>query len=233
MSKRDFSQISDFTTQESVFSMPGLKKQRGSKSSSKAVVPFKRYKQPTTWNRVILSQTVDYDADLTTDVSHGFGFTGSNLFVNGVATVTYDDASTLSALFDQVRVHKVEMTIRPAANQLSYNDQGLSSGQTNIPWGYCSFDYNSGSNPSLASIRQYSDCKTFMLDRMYKRTCYPRISNGNTTDMGSNRKDVFAPIAGTAPWYGILVYLDLAHEVWTYGTVRFSFKVYLELTNSR
>jgi len=230
--KRDFSQ---FTTQESQSqsqSMP--KRTKYAKRSSKAMVPYKRYKElSSSYNRTIISQTVDYDYDLTVDVTAGFSFTGQALYRNGVSVVNYSDASSIAALYDLCRVHKVEMTILPGNSDFDYNNNGLSSGSRNIPYLYTALDYTDSANPSLANVRENSTCQVARLDKVYRRTFYPRQPNNNVTDMGANRKNLFTGTDSISQYMGIKVYIDLAQQVWTYNIGRISFKVFLELRDSK
>lgn len=195
----------------------------------------KLYKAPrTSFNKTMVATTVDYDVEFTADVSHGFGFSPTHLWVNGVSTTAYVDAAGWQSMFDLIRVHKVEMTILPGNNYLGYGTNTLSTGQRNIPYGYCATDLNSGGNPSLNGIRERSDCETFSLDRMYKRSFYPRLfASDYVTDVGANRKNLFVPVSADLPWYGVLLYLDLKTVALTYDVCRISFKVYVELSSSR
>jgi len=209
------------------------------KRSSKLVRYAKKgkmYRAPkmASYNKTIIATTVDYDVDFTADVSHGFGFSPSALWVNDVTSTTYIDATSIQGLFDLARVHKVEMTILPGNNTLGYDANSLSTGARNIPYGYCATDLNSGGNPSLNGIRDRSDCQTFSLDKMYKRTFFPRLrASDQVTDCGRNNRNLFVPVASDIPWYGVLLYLDLKTVALTYDVCRISFKVYLELSSSR
>lgn len=186
------------------------------------------------YNKTIISTTVDYDVEFTADVSHGFGWSPSHLWVNGVSTTAYVDAASMQGLFDLARIHKVEMTLLPGNNFLGYGTNTLSTGQRNIPYGYCATDLNSGGNPSLNGIRDRSDCETFSLDKAYKKTFYPRMfASDFVTDVGRNRNNLFVPVSSDIPWYGALLYLDLKTVALTYDVARISFKVFIELSSSR
>lgn len=235
--KRTYSQ---FTTQEDYTQdiMASTARPAYGKRSNKLARYARKskiYRAPKTasYNKTIIATTVDYDVDFTADVSHGFGFSPSALWVNDVSSTGYIDAASIQGLFDLARVHKVEMTILPGNNQLSYGNT-ITTGQRNIPYGYCATDLNSGGNPSLNGIRDRSDCQTFSLDKMYKRTFYPRLrASDQVTDCGRNNKNLFVPVASDIPWYGVLLYLDLKSVALTYDVCRISFKVFLELSSSR
>lgn len=194
------------------------------------MVPFKRYKAPSSsYNRTIISQTVDFDYDLTVDFTAGFSFSGQSLFRNGVSVANYTDASSIAALYDLCRVHKVEMTILPGNSDFDYNNNGLSSGARNIPYLYTCIDYTDSANPALSEVKDNSTCQVARLDKVYRRTFYPRAPSNNIVDMGTNRLNVFSQANTTIQYQGIKIYIDLAQQVWTYNIGRISFKVFLEL----
>lgn len=190
--------------------------------------------QRASYNKTIISTTVDYDVEFTADVSHGFGFSPTHLWVNDISSTAYIDATTWQNLFDLCRIHKVEVTILPGNNYLGYGTNTVTTGQRNIPYGYFATDMNSGGNPSLNGIRDRSDCETFSLDKMFKRTIYPRMRAADgITDVGANRSNLFVPVTQDTPWYGCLLYLDLKSVALTYDVCRISFKVFVELCSSR
>lgn len=196
--------------------------------------PSARPQKWASFNKTMVATTVDYDVEFTADVSHGFGFSPTHLWVNGVSSTAYVDAAGWQSMFDLIRVHKVEVTILPGNNYLGYGTNTLSTGQRNIPYGYFATDLNSGGNPSLNGIRERSDCETFSLDKVFKRTIYPRLfASDYVTDVGANRSNLFVPVSADVPWYGALLYLDLKSVALTYDVCRISFKVFVELSSSR
>jgi len=152
--------------------------------------------------------------------------------VNAVPGVT-----EIHAVFGMMRVHKVEMTILPAANSLDYNNQTLGSGTTNIPYVYHAIDYQDGNNPTLAEIRTNPTCRVDSLSKPIKRTFYPRLEGSNGIIDLSNiaRRNLFqeAGQPSSQKYHGIKVYIDMNNQVWTYGQVRISFKIFYEVRQSK
>lgn len=193
--------------------------------------------RPATFNKTILSLIVDYDVDFTADVSHGFGFSPSALWVNGVSTTTITGASEIAACFDLVRIQKVEVTLLPGNNVLSFGNT-VTTGQRNIPYLYHCIDYNSGDNPSLNAIRQQPTCIVDSFDHVIRRTIYPRPSmdqssgaNGLTNLSADPR--IFTSVSSDIPAYGIKIYADLFNTPLTYDIARFSFKIFYECVMGR
>jgi len=186
-------------------------------------------------NRCIIPLTCGFNFDLTADVARGFAFDTSNFYVGGGIN-PIPGAAEVQAVFSMMRIHKVEMTILPKANVLAYNDQSLSSGQTNIPYVYHAIDYQDGNNPTITEIQQNPTCKTNSLDKVIRRTFYPRIEGSNgVIDVGQNRRNIFqeSGVTSTQKYHGIKLYIDMNSEVWTYGGLRVVFKVYFECMQSK
>lgn len=193
--------------------------------------------RPATFNKVILSLIVDYDVNFATDVSHGFGFSPSALWVNGVSTTTIVGASEIAACFDMVRIQKVEVTMMPGCNFLGFGANTITTGSRNIPYIYHCVDYNSGDNPSLAAIRQQPTCMTESFDHVIKRTIQPRVSSSGSTGNGvtnmSANPHLFTSVSSDIPAYGFKVYADLFDTALTYDVARFSFKIFYECIMGR
>ncbi|CAN0445755.1 unnamed protein product, partial [Ectocarpus fasciculatus] len=112
-------------------------------------------------------------------------------------------ASEITDLFEFIRVSKVEITIIPGQNQMSYTSTGATETR-NIPWLYEGADLNGGVNPSLTDMRELSSTRTHLFDKVIRRTIYPKIRNGGgITDLSSATKNQY--VSGTSfsyPWYG-------------------------------
>lgn len=243
------SQTNDFfttqETQDTQESMSGYgRKRKASSSSSRSVKRTRpgvtRVPRPmapgTNANSCIVPLTVDRTFDLTADFARGFSFGCEYLTESAGAQIAIPGASELAAVFSLMRVHKVEVTILPAATGLDYNAQTLSSGVTNIPYVYEGVDYQSYAAPSLSVMQQNPSCRTHILNKPIRRTIYPRLEGNNgIVDVGSNAKNIFKRSnAGSAQlWYGWKCYIDMANQVWTYGSGRISFKIYYECMQSK
>lgn len=189
-------------------------------------------------NRCTIPLTITRSFDLTADIASLFEFDARNLHILGTQAGSYavPGAAEVAAVWDLMRVAKVEMTILPAANVLAYNDQTLSSGQTNIPYVYHAFDPVGNVAPTLSSIQQLSTFRSASLAKGIKRTFYPRLEGSNgIVDVGINRKNLFekSTSESTQKWRGISLLVDLQNEVWTYGSFRVLFKVYYECMMSK
>jgi len=194
--------------------------------------------RPSTFNKTVLSLIVDYDVDFTADVSHGFGFSPSALWVNGVSTTTIVGASEIAACFDMVRIQKVEVTMLPGNNFLGFGTNTVTTGQRNIPYIYHCIDYNNGDNPSLAAIRQQPTVMVDSFDHVIRRTIHPRVSMSQSsgfngiTSMSPN-PNLFISVGSDIPCYGLKIYADLFNTPFTYDVARFSFKIYYECIMGR
>lgn len=244
------SQTQDFfttqETQETQESMPGYARKRKASSSSSSK-PYKRARPgvsrvPRTLapggnaNSCIIPLTVDRTFDLTADFARGFSFGCEFMTESAGAQITIPGAAELATVFSLMRIHKVEVTILPSATGLDYNAQTLSSGVTNIPYVYEGVDYQSYAAPSLSVMQQNPTCRTHILNGPIRRTIYPRLEGANgVVDIGSNARNIFKRSnAGSSQlWYGWKLYIDMANQVWTYGSGRISFKIFYECMQSK
>lgn len=166
-----------------------------------------------------------------------FQFDHANIWING-SNFAVGGLSDISAVYELIRVKKVEVTIMPAANSLDYNNQTLSTGQTNIPYMYTAVDYT---NPTLAlthaSIKQNPTCKMHSFDKTIKRTFYPRCQrDSDLVDVGMNDKNLFVRAntgSSQLRWNGFQMAGDLSSQPWTYGGGRIDFKIFYECIMSR
>lgn len=206
------------------------------RSKSRSLVksrPYKRYQSPA-FNKVIVSQIVDYNGAFTADVVGGFGFSATRLWRNEVVDAYYPNDYV--GVFDMCRIIKVEMFIFPACNSLGYGSNTVTTGARNIPYGYCALDYNDNANPATAAeIKQYSTCERFSLDKPYMRTFYPRLADASAiVNMGNDGRKMFVKTGSeNVIWNGVKIYMDLDTQVFTYDVCRISFKVFMELRSSK
>lgn len=218
--------------------MPSVKRYK--KSASKRRYKFSKRTAEVAGkgssNSCIIPCTVDYDYDLTADPAHGFGWSASNLWVNGVSVTPISGASDLAAVFDCVRVAKVEITIMPGCDSLDYGTNTVTTGTRNIPYVYEAFDPNDSTNPSIANMRELATTRTHMLNKVIKRTIYPTLVevSGGIVDLGKNQKNIFVT-SGTnsQQWCGWKFYADMFNTALTYAIGRISFKVFYECRQSR
>jgi len=224
------------------FPMPSLKRSRSNVAAKSA----KRYKRAggkakstipgSGSNRCIIPLIVNYDMALTTDPAKGFAFDTTNYYIDGGAGVAINGATDIAAVFDMARIQKIEVTLMPAANSLDYNNQTIGTGVTNIPYVHTAVDYNEAGQPTLAEIQSNPTCTTGLLDKVFRRTYYPRLEGSNgVIDVGVNRNNIFmsTAAASTQKWNGFKVYIDMKTQVWTYGTCRISFKIFYECMQSK
>lgn len=189
---------------------------------------------------VIIPIVTSYDAPLTADPSFAFQFAPQHLIVNGTA-ITITGAGDLNSTFELIRVHKVEVTVLPAATGLDYSAQTLSSGTTNIPYVYHAVDYvDPEGGRDLNQIRQNPTCRMDLLNRPIRRTLYPKIApQGILYDMGTNQKNLFMRSNATTSLQenafanGYVFLGDMKDQAWTYGQLRFNFKIFYECKMSK
>lgn len=185
-------------------------------------------------NTCLIPRIVIYDLAFTTDSARGFGFSNGWLYVNGAQTVAIAGFSELSALFDLVRIHKVECTLLPGNNSFDYAANTVTTGTRNIPYVYDAFDPNDSSNPSLSDIQQMATCHTHSLDKRITRTIYPNCSpSTSVVDSGVQRKNQWVKSnVDSVQYCGWKVYADLQTDVFTYDVARCSFKIFYECKGS-
>jgi len=183
-----------------------------------------RYKQPSSFNKTIIATVVEYDTTIATDIQFGFGFSPTDLWVNGTSTLAYP--TSVSGIWDLVRVVKVEVTVMMSSNSKEVNSVG-----SMLPYCLDAFDPNSGT-ASFASIRQNSTCQIFRADAVRKRTIYPNLlQSSGVVDVGRNRKNMFVGAGQDQPWYGYHFCLD-TNIAMSDQPIRFAFKVFLECRGS-
>lgn len=187
-------------------------------------------------NRAIIPLTYNYDFDLATDRRLAFSFDTVNAWVNGVAN-TITGAAEVNEVFGLMRVMKVEVSIMPAATDLAYNDQSLSTGSTNIPYLIEAVDYEDGTIPDLIELRQNATARTHLFNKVIKRTFYPRIDGNNgIVDVGTNQRNMFQRSGTTGSsqrWNGFKFITDNVAVNWTYGSGRAYFKIFYECMQSK
>jgi len=211
----------------------------GTKKSALMRIP-RRVSMDKPSNSVIIPIVTSYDAPLTADPSFAFQFAPQHLIVNGTA-ITIVGANDLITTFELMRVHKVEVTVLPAATGLDYNAQTLSSGTTNIPYVYHAVDYvDPEGGKDLNQIRQNPTCRVDLLNKPIRRTIYPRMGpQGIIYDTGVNQKKLFIRSNATTSLQenaysnGYVFLGDMKDQVWTYGQLRFNFKIFYECKMSK
>lgn len=185
-----------------------------------------RYKQPSTFNRCVIATTCGYDVLLSADTGVSFGFSPTNIWVDGVSGLNYP--LDISGIWDLCRVQKVEMTIMCTANSLEFG----ATATTPIPVCYHAFDPNTSTIPTLTSIRQNSTCQSDRCDKVIRRTFYPNIVPDAVVDLGNARKNKFLSVYRDDPFNGILCFFDTFSTAPAAVAARFSFKVFLEVRAS-
>lgn len=187
-------------------------------------------------NSCIIPLSTFYNFNLTADVSAAFRWDTAYLYVDATAFAV-PGASELHNVWELMRIQKVEIIIRPSATDLAYNDQTVTTGQTNIPFVYYATDYQDPNNgKSLAAIQQNPQVRYSQLNKIIRHTVYPRITaDGPIIDVGMNYKNLFmrAGTSNTNSWSGFVMHVDLTSQVWTYGTFRIDFKIFYECMNSK
>lgn len=187
-------------------------------------------------NSCIIPLNYFYTFGLSTDVSAAFRWDTAYAYIDGTGYAV-PGASELHNVWELMRVQKVEIIIRPGATDLSYNDQTVTTGQTNIPFVYYATDYQDPNNgKSLAAIQQNPLVRYSQLNKIIRHTVYPRITaDGPIVDMGANHKNYFmrAGTSNTNSWSGFVLHVDLASQPWTYGQLRVDMKIYYECMNSK
>lgn len=213
-------------------------------SSSSAIARKARFSvRPTkqlggTANRCIIPLIFDYDAPLTADISLSFQWNNEGCSVNGGAFSTVTGLTNLQNTFTLIRVHHVEVSVLPSAESLSYQSQSITTGTTNIPYFYDAVEFiDPPGNRTLAAIQSNPTCRTNLLNKVQKRTIYPRLQGtSDLVDVGKSDKNSFIQSdnsSGNTWWNGYTCYADMQSQVWTYGQARISMKIFYECMLSK
>lgn len=229
------------STQESMptqssFSGYGRKRRRSSRS---AVTPYRRVPRSigsrNPGQRTVVALSGSRNFPLTADPTCALSFDMSGFYVNGTVN-TIQGLSELVAVYDMLRVMKVEVTLLPAANSLDLANQTITSGVTNIPYIYHAIDFNDETTPTLAELQQNPTTKIDRADRVIRRTFYPRVDGSNgIIDVGTNHKNLFmrSNASSTQKWFGFKWYGDMVFQTWTYGNITMNVKVFYECMQSK
>lgn len=185
----------------------------------------------------ILPLIHSHEFQLAADPILAFAFDHNNIYINGTGFAVIG-LSDIAAVFELIRVKKVEVSILPAANSLDYNNQTLTTGQTNIPYIYTAVDYtNPALSLSLSSIKQNPTCRVHSFDKTIRRTFYPRAqTDDDLVDVGVNNSNTFVranSASSQCKWNGFQMCGDLSSQPWTYGGGRIDFKIFYECVISR
>lgn len=212
----------------------------GGESGSKAKKPklfMPRYRNlGGTGNRALIPLMHSINFDFTADPVLALQWDCTNQYLNNAGTAV-NGLTQLHATWELMRVHKVEITILPSATDLSYGEQTVTAGQTNIPYIYEGIDYVDPVNGAASgAIQQNPYAKIHLFNRPIKRTIYPRLEGSNgIIDVGLNRKNLFirSDSLSTQRWNGFVMFGDMVNQVWTYSTGRIVCKIYYECMNSK
>jgi len=184
-------------------------------------------------NTCIIPLSINHNLAFTADPQYGYGWTAAALWVNGSSMSAIPGATELAAVFDLMRIVKVECTVLSGCDTLSWGANTIGTGTRNIPYVYEAFDPVSGTNPTgISQMQQLSTCRTHMANKIIKRTIYPTLSDDNviqTLDRGQFVKSG----NNTIPWYGWKLLMDLENTALTYDIGRVEFKVFYECRSSK
>lgn len=185
-------------------------------------------------NTVIIPTVTEYDSSLSADFAHGFGFTTANLWVNGASYQSITGASEIAAVFDLMRLVKVEVTMLPGYNMLEITNS-TAGGVNALPWLYHAFDPNDSTNPSLTDMQGMSSLVISDFVKAQRRTIFPNLLvNSASVDLGRQRNTEFVKAGdNTLQWCAFKMYVDCVASTYAYMTVRVSFKCFFECTASK
>jgi len=85
--------------------------------------------------------------------------------------------SELTALFDRYRLTKVQLTFIYGKNSANITQTTTAGANTNLPCLYTAIDLDDDSAPAnIDELLEYETCHVDRLDKIVKRTVYPRIA---------------------------------------------------------
>lgn len=209
-------------------------------STSSSYVPAKRGKVSSKVRRIprapksgaaLVKRCVTYSHDFNVDLGVGFGFSPTNLWVNGASSTAIPLASDISNLYDLCRVKYVDMIITPFANVHEIASDTVTTGIRNIPIIYYCEDKTDNDVPNLNSLFQQDTLKVDMFDKVIRHRVYPRINTGsNTVNLAYGKQWVLT--AADLPANGIKMYVD-TNVAQTYLGCRINFIITYECKDAR
>lgn len=210
------------------------KKNRSKKNGRKSNARPKLQRDVAASNTAIIPLISSYDTDLTTDVSKGFGFTTAALWVNGVSVQAISGAAEVAAVFDLMRIVKVEITMIPGYNTLEITNS-TAGGINALPYLYHAFDPNDSTNPSLTEMEGNSTTMISDFTSVHRRTIHPNLLiNTAIADLSRTRSNEFVKSGDNSHQYvGFKVFADLVASTYQYAKCRFVFKIFYECTSSK
>lgn len=158
-------------------------------SIPRTVGTFHNYKN----QEVVICRTYAFEATMK-NADNGFraGVAFSNRGLRfdldtGPVTPDWPGFADMSALFDLTRLEKVEVSVFPCKNVMSYDgvngSNATGTGGGILPILYTAQDDNDANIPLFADITQYNNVQISLLDKMNKRTYY--MKTGTTTALSN------------------------------------------------
>lgn len=185
--------------------------------------------------RTIVPLCVNTNHVLTADSLIGINWDCSGAWINGTL-FALNGMSELVAVYDMLRVQKVEIVIVPNAIGLDYSSQTVTSGTTNIPFVYHAADFNDGAAPTATELMQNPTVSIALMDKVIRRTIYPKLEGANgVIDVSPSNRNKFlnSAAASSQRWNGFKLWVDMINTTWTYGGFRIFQKVYFECMQSK
>lgn len=185
-------------------------------------------------NTCIIPRTADYGIGFGADPAISFGFSASNLWINGSSGPAIQGFGELSGLFELMRVVKVEVTWVPGCQGLDWSNNTITTGTRNIPYVYECFDPAIHTTPSLGTMREAASTVVHTADKPFRRTIYPVLEDGEgVIDVGRSRATTFVRSGIDVPFNGWSVVMDLENQPLTYDIGKIFFKIYYECRASK
>jgi hypothetical protein len=177
---------------------------------------------------------VKYNLSFAADPSYGFGFSPTNLWVNGASSTAVAGVSEISALFELVRVAKVEIIYLPGCKSLPWSDNTVTTGTRNIPWVYEGFDPHVSTTPTVAGLLEQGNVVIRSADDMFRKTIYPvLLDDAGVVPTAVVNKHTFICTGVDTPANGWNFIADLDSVALTYDIGVIFFKIFYECKNVR
>lgn len=148
-----------------------------------------------------------FDVGTTQSTLFTIWFTNQAAYImhnaSNYSTVFVPGYTDLSALFDEVKISAIEITILSGCDPIAYGG----TGSNGSPIVALATDYNDRATPaSLGDVQQYIDCKNYVLANNYvhKRLLYPKFLTYSLESTGS-------PVASTPKRGFVKSTLDVEH----------------------
>lgn len=183
---------------------------------------------------VMITRSMAYNIGFAADPAYGFGFSPTNLWVNGASSTAIGGVSEITALFELCRIAKVEITWLPGNQALDWGSNSVTTGIRNIPYVLESFDPRVSTTPTISGLLETSGVSFHSANEPFSKVIHPVLLNdAGIVPVGRTNRESFVATGVDVPWNGWNVIMDLTSTALTYCSGQFYFKIFYECKSVR